>query len=258
MQFLLLHPNNETNPFRDTTKPPVFFEFKSEHNAEAAIDKISQSMESTEWCLKADFDLVRNHAKVLGVNINQSPKEIRYELLVKHANANPVKFMEGVNNKANQRKYVILTAVEDGIITVNERDNSIKWTETGTPICQAPVSVDPVTYLVNQTFTDIKGEQLFEHIQILVGKDEQVEAAPKKTSEAYAIQYHADNDLELIKECIAAGVIDDKISWQFYKKDTDKAKQWNGKKAMLKFLKNTPEFRDELSSELAKAKISIS
>ncbi len=254
MNFMLLYPGNETNPVRDTTKSIIFFEYRPEVDVEDLMKQDELLTEAKDWCKNANWDELRLHATVLGVDTNQTPKEVRWHIMKKYAEPNPAKFLQGLKDKTNIRKYAILEAIKNGVLSVNAATNTISWTN-GNAICMAPVGIDPVSHLTDQTFSDTRGEELFQHIKSKLSTE--IVGAPKEPEAKFKIQMPEDTEINMITEAIEAGIVEDKVSWLFYKTGTPNAKKWNGKKALVKELIENKEFREELTKEIASHKIPI-
>ncbi len=257
LKYILTSSLNESNPNRDKTKTPIFYEYKSETNAAEDLDKSKVLIEAMNFCHTAPWNELRIVALVLGISLDQTPEEVKHHLLKGFAERNPAKFLETLNDKSNKNKYIIIEATKNNVLAVHAADNSIKWSDVygGGLVCLAPTGVDPVSHLTNQTLADERGAELFSLIKsrsnpVIIG-------APKVAEDLYKIQLPDDAQMDLIKEAVAAGVIQDKVSWLYYRKGKPDAKSWNGKKVLLKELAENAEFKAQILDEITKLKIPI-
>ncbi len=248
MTFLMLHPQNESNPWRDKTKEILFFENKPDFSAKAALDNDKIFIEARSWVHNTEWKFVKMHAEALGIDVdNKTSDEVKHDLIAGFAGKDPAAFLRKLNDQSTKRLYTIRQAIKQEVILINKEEGSVKW-PGGNIICKAPIGLDAITHLVNQTFIDQTGNDLYEHICMLVNNEEPVEVKP--IGSEHKIQYVADDTISLIKAAIEAKVIDDKISWLFYKLGTAQEKKWHGKKALIKELTNNVEFKERLKLEL--------
>lgn len=244
LELLINHPRNESNPNRDKTKTPIFFEYRPEIDAEDLMVKDKTLIEAKNWCHTATWNELRMHATVLGINTDQSPDEVKWHILKGFAEVNPVKFLEGLKDKSNRRKYTVIEAIKNEVLIKNVEANSINW-NGGALICLAPLGIDPIVHLVDQTFADTRGEELYRLIEaklnpVIIG-------APEDTEDKYKIKLPEDAEENLINSAIAAGIVIDKTPWFFYKEQ-----KWQGKKNFIKELNSNEQLKTEIVNAVSK------
>jgi len=181
LEYLRLCNGNEECPDRMPGKKIIFREEKPgvKANANMKVDRLV--MEAKQAAYTLDLDELIGYARVLGVDVNRDPSEVRYTLSLIAEN-NPESFLKGLDSPQTKRKFYIYQALDNGLITINRGENSIRWGDSKQTIVQAPVGQDPLDYLVEFTF-DSKGESVYERLRNLMTPDEKKEEAKDSSSE---------------------------------------------------------------------------
>lgn len=244
LAYMLASSLNESNPTRDKTKNIVFFEYKPETDATAEMDKNKVLIEAMNFCHTAPWKELRVVATVLGIDTNQTPDEIKHHMLKGFAERDPKKFLETLNDKSNIRVYTIREAIKTGALLIDTKTNSITWAD-GNMICMAPVGVDPVLHLKDQTFADTRGLELYE--LIVTKANPAIVGAPKEAEDKFKIQLPTDIGKSLVDKAIEGGIIIDKTPWFFYKD-----MKWQGKLKLLKELTDNLKLKEEITNAVAK------
>lgn len=165
LDFLRLCNKNGTNINRDKNVTVSFFEVDHEAAIQSILDNEERDLEIISFCTKGDFERVRSIARTLGINVNQSAVQIRYDLRTMAMRSEETKstFMRALNSPSVKRKSLVLEAIDLDIIYINRMGNSINW-KNGGIITTAPVGKDPVDYFVDNSFTT-DGESVYEEIE---------------------------------------------------------------------------------------------
>jgi len=164
MKFLELSNHNADNPYRIKGKDVFFKKLDPEGDAGRAMDAEVEQIQASNIVIQMDFDELKSLARVLGVSLDQSPKEIKHHMLVK-AKKNPKAFMSLVDDPVVGRQQVILDALEIGIISMNARTINWKVGDSKGVITPVPVGRKPVEFLAEWSMTDKEGEKVFEDIK---------------------------------------------------------------------------------------------
>lgn len=160
---------NASNPNRRQTVKPIFELVDTTKAINKVMENTKAEAEALSFAFSASWDEVYAYARVLNVNLDQSPEEIRYALSViaKRSPYNPdgpEKFLEGKNSAAMKRKYNVLKAVDGGFLVINTANNSIALANNPhEPIYTALMGKDVVDGLVNLLSTE-KGLLIYDAI----------------------------------------------------------------------------------------------
>lgn len=127
LKFMMSHNLNASNPNRIASGPAPMYMLV---DTEKIINDIMQADEVIEeaklFCRKGEWDEVKAYARVLNLNLDRSPSEIRFDL--KHiAMQDPDKFMKGLNDPLMKKKHYVLEALDEGYLVINKQNNSIAW-----------------------------------------------------------------------------------------------------------------------------------
>lgn len=167
LEFMMKCNQNSTNPNRRTA---VRAEFELEDTALAISKDIAKDKlisEVTNWCWTGDWDEVGAYARVLNVDLLQTPDEVRHNLKV-IALRDPLKFVNEKKNPSMRKKHHVLEAIDRGYLLVDPATNSIAWTNNPhKPIAVAAIGMSPVDVLVNKLSTD-EGDVLYHTLVNLI------------------------------------------------------------------------------------------
>lgn len=161
--FMDLTNKNASNPNRIRTVQATFEVYNAEREATFNIEQASLQLEAQQMALKMPLDKLLGYARVLGVNINKSTDEIRYDMKV-IAQGNPEMFVNGIDDPRNETKNTIFKAEENRIIRLSER--KIEWVKGNTTsiITTIPLGIDHVEYFVDLLHSD-EGKDIFDSIK---------------------------------------------------------------------------------------------
>jgi len=104
-----------------------------------------KEIDAMSLALKMPISKLVGYAKVLGVNVEKSTEEIRYDMktLAKKA---PSSFITGLDDPMTHLKEVILNAQDYSIIKLEPNRVSWKRGSQLSTICHIPVGVKPIDY----------------------------------------------------------------------------------------------------------------
>ncbi len=244
LAFLRKHEDNGTNTGRKKKTKAIFFEYSATSGAKELIKNDMDATKVKDFCYKADWDEVRAYAMVLNIDIDRDPQEVRWELKCA-GERDPKRFLAGLATDITKRKYTILQAIEDKILVRDMRQSKILWAG-GNMICLAPMGKDPVDHLVDLTFNDERGEQLYGAIKDSLSP--KIQGVPAEDEKKYGLQFPVDEMKKTIDEAVAAGVMKKSGVWTFYKDD-----KWNGR-AVYKALSDNIDLKNEIEEATLKKK----
>jgi len=217
LDFLRASNANSTNKNRMPGTKAVYKEYIDGENATERINLDKTTLQAKQAAYDLGIDELIGYARVLGLDVNRDPAEVRYHMSVIAAE-NPTKFMKGINNPSTKRKHYLFLAVDAGIITISKGDNSVRWTDTKVAIVQAPNGIQPIDHMVDYTF-DPEGEKVYEHIRTLLKPKS---SEPK--AESTGPDYIGMSATELFEAALEAGVIGTKSNDVFHVKGQNIAK----------------------------------
>ena len=114
-KYLSLCNANGSNPHRIKSKSILFIVKDDEKNAQQKIEEVGNTMEAVQTALKMPVNELMGYAKVLGIKIDRSVDEVRWDMKIQ-AEKNPKGFLAGMNDPRTEMKQVLLMAQESGII----------------------------------------------------------------------------------------------------------------------------------------------
>ena len=167
-KFLDHHNQNVDNPNR-MTNVRIAFKVKDEQKkAKINIKKSSEEVDAMSLALKMPIEKLVGYAKVLGVNIDKSTDEIRYDMKIK-AQRNPKSFISGLDNPLTGIKETIIAAQEYKIIDIQQ--NRACWIMgTERPlIIHIPIGQKPIDYFADYCKSG-DGEKVLEEIKRQIKK----------------------------------------------------------------------------------------
>ncbi len=257
MQFCLLAPWNASNPFRDPKAAPDFMEFDHQDLVKKFMDFDTIDLDAKHFCYKGDWREVKVVATAFGCNMSEgvNPQEVRMELYSK-AKKNPVDFMKKKDDPKNERRYVIMQALNKGVLIKEENkehETTIRW-DDGAVLCVAPPSMDPVSHFVNATYTDKAGETAFgyvaDRLRSIESPGEDVSDKYKINLQAYITEHKSaiDTAESILKEGLESKVLDENAH-NIYLAGT--SRKWK-KEGFLNDLKNNPQLKAEIRAAINK------
>lgn len=180
LDFLMNCNWNGSNPNRNKSSEIKFWLIDNKSGIEHEIKKDEAEAEAANWCYKAEFKHIVRYARVLGLDIDVDPDQLRHSLR-QIAKRDAQKFNDGLKNKYTQRKFYVLEAVDMGIVSVDLRNNSLSWTN-GHLITNSPLGKHPVDHFVDLSMSNTDMDMTYRTIHQQV-EPNVAEAAPevKKT-----------------------------------------------------------------------------
>lgn len=141
---------NEGNPNRVPGKKRAFYEWTPAAEERAAFEKELLEAKVVSMAMEVPIEKMKKHALYLNLPITNEMGQIRGEegiraLYVRAAKADPKKFMDSMDSKEVEYKYLIRRAIIDAKIDITT--TQIKW-PTGGLICRLPHGREAVDYLV--------------------------------------------------------------------------------------------------------------
>ena len=123
-KFMEHHNQNGDNPNRMTNATIAFRKKDTERKAKVSLKKSVMEIDAMSLALKMPISKLIGYAKVLGVNVDKSTDEIRYDMKVL-AQKDPNGFISGMDNPTTEIKETILLAQEHGLIDL--ATNKVCW-----------------------------------------------------------------------------------------------------------------------------------
>ena len=160
-KYLSLCNANGSNPHRIKSKSIIFTVKDDEKSAQQKIEEVGSTMEAVQSALKMPVNELMGYAKVLGIKIDRSVDEVRWDMKIQ-AEKNPKGFLAGMNDPRTEMKQVLLMAEESGIIAM--KGKSVTWSASGNTICIPPVGIKPLDKMVDYC-SQGEGEQVYAEIE---------------------------------------------------------------------------------------------
>ena len=160
-KYLSLCNANGSNPHRIKSKSIIFNVKDNEKSAQQKIEEVGSTMEAVQTALKMPVNELMGYAKVLGIKIDRSVDEVRWDMKIQ-AEKNPKGFLAGMNDPRTEMKQVLLMAQESGIISM--KGKSVTWSASGNTICIPPVGIKPLDKMVDYC-SQGEGEQVYAEIE---------------------------------------------------------------------------------------------
>jgi len=147
-KFMDHHNQNANNPNRMSNVSSIYQEKDPSKQAKVDIKKSAAEVDAMSLALKMPLEKLIGYAKVLGVKVDKSVDEIRYDMKIK-AQKNPVAFIKGLDNPLTGIKETILAAKEYRIIDIQK--NRVNWVMgTERPlITHVPIGKEAVDYFAD-------------------------------------------------------------------------------------------------------------
>jgi hypothetical protein len=166
LEFLRLCNKNGTNKNRDKNTTVTFFEVNHDEAIKSIMDNEERDIEIITFCSKGDWDVVKSVARSMGINVNQSVAQVRYDLrmFAMRDESSKSTFLRGLKNPSLKRKAIVLDAIENEIVFHNRVNNTLSWAN-GNNITTAPIGKDAVEYFVDNSFNNSYGESTYAEIE---------------------------------------------------------------------------------------------
>jgi len=154
---------NKNNPNRMQDKRVAFEEVNKSITAKASINKDLLEIDAMSLALKMPINKLIGYAKVLGVNVDKSTEEIRYDMKML-AKKDPNSFITGLDDPKTAIKEVIVNAREYGIIDIQINRVSWKKGNDRVLITHVPVGVNGAEHFADFCL-DGEGELVLEEMK---------------------------------------------------------------------------------------------
>ena len=170
---------NGSNPNRMQGKKELFSVINTEFDAQKTTEAMEVEYLATDTLMKMEAQKMVGYARAMGVDVDRSMYEIKHDMMIM-AKGNPQLFMDEVSNPMNERKQVIMDAVENMVIIHVEGKRQYVWADNKQVIYTIPVGIEPIDGLTEFTFED-EGTPVFSRIKrLLAGDDKKEEKAEEK------------------------------------------------------------------------------
>ena len=167
-KFMDHHNQNANNPNRMSNVSSIYQEKDPSKQAKVDIKKSAAEVDAMSLALKMPLEKLIGYAKVLGVKVDKSVDEIRYDMKIK-AQKNPMAFIKGLDNPLTGIKETILAAKEYKIIDI--QTNRVNWVMgTERPlITHVPIGKEALDYFAD--FCKVgEGEKVLKEIKRQIEK----------------------------------------------------------------------------------------
>ena len=154
---------NKNNPNRMKNGPAVFQLVDKSLDAKKIINREMKELDAMQLALKMPFNKLVGYAKVLGVNVDKSTEEIRYDMKML-AKKDPNSFITGLDDPKTAIKEVIVNAREYGIIDIQINRVSWKKGNDRVLITHIPVGVNGIEHFADFCL-DGEGELVLEEMK---------------------------------------------------------------------------------------------
>lgn len=154
---------NASNENRIAQGPPVFKKLDFEKDAKEKMEKEIKSMDALRTVFEMPLNKLLGYAQVLGINVNKSTDEIRYDMKVL-AEKDPIKFIAGLDDPKMEIKQTILRGRDAGVL--DWTNQKITWVQGNQRpvIAHVPLGVKPVDHLSDMCMTD-RGSGIIDQIK---------------------------------------------------------------------------------------------
>ena len=158
---------NASNPDRIPGSSRVFKRLDFEKDAKEKMEKEIQSMDALRTVFDMPLNKLLGYAQVLGVNVDKSTDEIRYDMKVL-AEKDPINFVAGLDDPKMEIKQTILRGKEAGVISWDS--GKITWVQGNQRpvITHVPLGVKQVDCLADMCMTDA-GSGIVDQIKAKMG-----------------------------------------------------------------------------------------
>ena len=167
-KYLDLCNLNQSNPNRNTSTRAAFKMLTPEVDAQKKLEKSMAELDAVRIALEMPLDKMIGYAKVLGVNVNKSTDEIRYDMKVL-AEKDPKKFIEGMDDPMTEIKETLMRASQNQIIAL--AGNKVTWIQGDKKpvITHVPLGVTSIDHMAQYCMSE-KGQSTLEHIKLMLSK----------------------------------------------------------------------------------------
>ena len=151
---------NSSNPNRIPGSKDVFYLIDKGEDAKVTVQKTMKEVEAASVALKMPLEQLLGYARVLGVNVDKSTDEIRYDMM-QIAKKDPKSFVDGLDDPRTEYAETFILAKEYGILNNSKKD--ISWINGGI-ISVIPIGVSPVDKATD-FFMSEEGEAVYKEVR---------------------------------------------------------------------------------------------
>jgi hypothetical protein len=151
---------NSSNPNRLKSVNPVFYLIDKGEDAKVSVQKSIKEVEAASVALKMPLEQLLGYARVLGVNVDKSTDEIRYDMM-QIAKKDPKAFVEGLDDPRTEYAELFILAKEYNILKSSKSD--ISWNNGGV-ICTIPLGVSEVEKATD-FFMSEEGDAVYKEVR---------------------------------------------------------------------------------------------
>lgn len=159
-KFLDYSNYNSSNPNRISSSKSIYFFVNKGEDAKVTVEKTMKEVEAASVALKMPLEQLLGYARVLGVNVDKSTDEIRYDMM-QIAKQDPKSFIDGLDDPRTEYAEVFILAKEYNVLTNSKTD--ISWVNGGM-ICTIPLGVSPVEKATD-FFISEEGEVVYKEVR---------------------------------------------------------------------------------------------
>ena len=159
-KFLDYSNYNSSNPNRISSSKSIYFFVNKGEDAKVTVEKTMKEVEAASVALKMPLEQLLGYARVLGVNVDKSTDEIRYDMM-QIAKQDPKSFVDGLDDPRTEYAEVFILAKEYNVLTNSKTD--ISWVNGGM-ICTIPLGVSPVEKATD-FFISEEGEVVYKEVR---------------------------------------------------------------------------------------------
>lgn len=164
IEFLTLSNHNADNEHRKSGKIKIFAEINKSKDAEVELEKEEIIARAKALVFSLPFEDLKGYARVCGVNLQQSPSEIKHHMLVL-ASKDPVGFVAGLDDPMTKRQQIVMDALSCGIIEISGKGAFWKFGDEKNIITPIPTGRDGVLWFTEWTMTDPEGDSVFKELE---------------------------------------------------------------------------------------------
>jgi hypothetical protein len=167
-RFLDMHNGNATNPNRNGMRREVYYLVDTEVNAKKNVEDSKKEVDALQLALNMPIEKLVGYAKVLGVNVNNSVDEIRWDMKTL-AQKDPSSFIDGLKDPRTEIRELLLRAQEYNIIKMSQ--NKISWImgDDLQMITHVPIGIKPIDKMLDFCLSK-DGKSVFEEIKNRLSK----------------------------------------------------------------------------------------
>lgn len=151
---------NSSNPNRISGSKAAFYLIDKGEEAKVTVEKTMKEVEAASVALKMPLEQLLGYARVLGVNVDKSTDEIRYDMM-QIAKKDPKSFIDGLDDPRTEYAEVFILAKEYNVLSNSKTD--ISWVNGGM-ICTIPLGVSPVEKATD-FFISEEGEVVYKEVR---------------------------------------------------------------------------------------------